>query len=148
MNEKIKRNQFETQSPLKKIAIENQYFLDNLRKIINEELNEAVIATLPNGSGDLYINAFKIKNIVEKHGNFPVENLIITATEPTTCIIGIIEGKKYITLLYESDDVNYVLSARKFNGHYVVTFFEPADIKYLDSLKRRGEVIFTQKKTP
>ncbi len=151
LNENIKvqsRSQFKNIHPLKEILSENIHYLHILEKIVSGELDDGIIAQLPNGEGDLHIDHFKTSNIFEKHGVIPLENMIITATEPTTVIKGVIDKKPYITLIYEFERGGFVLSTRKFNSHYVVTFFEPSDTNYIKSVKNRGEVIFDQKKTP
>jgi hypothetical protein len=64
-------------------------------------------------------------------------------------IKGIIDGLPYITFVYEFENGNgLVLSARKFNGHYVVTFFEASNSGYIKSIKKRGSLLFDQKKKP
>jgi|GEM_PF-2920015 len=142
------RSPFKTILPVKKIKRENIHFLDTLKMIQSGELEEGVIAELPCSEGNLYIDYFKVSNITSKHGAIPLDNMIITATEPTSAVVGVIEGRAYITLIYEFDDGGFVLSARKFNGHYVVTFFEPSDTNYIKSIKKRGEIRFDNKKTP
>ncbi len=143
------KSQFKTTNPIKEIKQENLHFLDILKKIQLGELDEGIIALLPNNEGNLYIDHFKTSNIAKKNGNIPLENMIITATEPTSVIIGVIEKNSYITLVHEFTDGGFVLSARKFNNHYVVTFFEPSDTKYIRSVKERGKVLFDiNKKMP
>jgi hypothetical protein len=138
MNKKKNRSQFKTIAPIKKIARKNIHFLEVLKKIVSREIQEGIIGYLPHNKGDLYIDTFKIHNIFEKHGKVPLENLILTVTEPTAVICGIIENMPYITLIYELEETGFVLSARKFNGHYVVTFFESLDLGYIESIKRRN----------
>jgi hypothetical protein len=144
----ISRSQFKTQYPVKKMKPENAHFLKTLMEIQSGILNEGVIAQLPDNKGDLYIDHFKTSNITGKHGDIPLENMIITATEPTSVVVGVIDGRFYITLVYEFIDGGFVMSARKFNGHYVVTFFEPSDTNYITSIKKRGRLLFDNKKTP
>lgn len=126
----------------------NTHFLEELRKVADGKIDVGIIARLPDNRGDLYIDHFKISNITQKHGAIPFENMIITATEPTLAIVGVIDEMSYITLVYEFNEGGFVLSARKFNGHYVVTFFEPSDGNYIKSIKKRGEILFDKKKTP
>ena len=130
--------------PIKEIMPENMHFLETLIAIQLGKIEEGVIAILPNEE-PLYIDHFKTSNITQKHGEIPLENMIITATEPTAVIVGVIEGRSYITLVYEFNEEGFVLSARKFNGHYVVTFFEPSDASYIKSIKGRGLVIHIRK---
>ena len=135
-------------NPVKEIKQEYLHFLAILREIHSGERDEGIIALLPYDEGGLYIDHFKTSNIAQKHGNIPLENMIITATEPTSVIVGVIAERPYVTLVYEFPEGGFIFSARKFNGHYVVTFFEPSDIKYIKSIKERGCVLFDNKKTP
>ncbi len=141
------KSKFKTIRPLKQIPEENISFLTTLIKIHSGEINEGIIVLIPHNNESLFIDHFKISNIINKHGPIPLENMIITATEPTSIITGIIDEKSYITLVYEFGDGGLVLSARKFNGHYIVTFFEPSDANYIKSIKKRGKVIFENKNT-
>ena len=134
--------------PIKEIKQENLRFFHILERIQLGEIDEGIIAELPNNKGNLYINHFKVSNITQKHGDIPLENMIITATEPTLAITGAIDKMDYITLVYQFVNGAFVLSTRKFNGHYVVTFFEPSDANYIESIKRRGDILFDKKKTP
>jgi hypothetical protein len=142
------KSHFKTFNPIKEVPPSSVHFLETIKKIALGELDEGIIAQLPDNRGDLYIDHFKTSNIVQKHGEIPLENMIITATEPTLVIVGVIKEMSCMTLVYEFNERGFVLSARKFNGHYVVTFFEPSDGNYIESIKKRGEILFDKKKTP
>ncbi|MDO8579598.1 MAG: hypothetical protein Q7R72_01870 [bacterium] len=145
---KVGKSRFKNIRPVKDILQENIGFLDILRKINGGIINEGVIAKLPCDRGDLHIDNLKTRNIKQKHGEIPLENLIITATEPTSAVVGIVNKRPYINLIYEDGDTGFLLCAWKFNGHFVVTFFEPGDLKYIKSVKNKGQVLFDKKKTP
>ncbi len=142
------KSQFKTTRPIKAIEPNNIHFLEVLKRIQSGDLNKGIIAELPDNEGSLFIDHFKVCNIIQKHGNMPLENMIITANEPTSMVTGYIEGKSYISFIYEFGTSGFILSSRKFNGHYVVTFFEVSDENYIKSVKNRGQVIFDNKKTP
>lgn len=142
----ISKSTFKTINPIKEVPSEFKIYLDTIEKVKNGNIDEGIVAKLPQGN-DLYINKDKIDNIIDKHGNFPKENFIITANEPTTVISGIVEKRPYITLIHEFEgNKAFVISARKFNGHYVVTYFEPTDMSYVKGLKiRKGSEIIKGK---
>lgn len=144
---KVGKSKFKNIQPIKDVLKESIGFLDVLRKVNKGIINEGVVAKLPCYRGDLHIDSLKMYNLKQKHGEIPLENLIITATEPTSAVVGIVNKKSYITLIYEFGDSGFVLCAWKFNGHFVVTFFEPGDLKYIQSVKNRGRVLFDKKKT-
>ncbi|MEK7163482.1 MAG: hypothetical protein AAB775_02135 [Patescibacteria group bacterium] len=145
---KIRSSKFKNIQPIKNVIQENLGFLDILKKISDGVIYKGIIAKLPCDKGDLYIDNLKTHNIKQKHGEIPLENLIITATEPTSAIVGIVSKKSYITLIYEFGYSGFVLSVWRFNGYFVVTFFEPGDLKYIQSVKNRGQILFDKKKTP
>jgi hypothetical protein len=134
------KNLFKSTEPIQELSDREEAFLANLLEVLTGVINEGVIALLPYTKESLYIDIFKVIDIGRKHGDVPLENLIITANRPTFIIRGYVDELPFITLVYELPGGGFVLSSRKFNGHYVVTFFEAADSKYIESIKRRGEV--------
>jgi hypothetical protein len=141
------KSSFKTRHPIHKLSLVEQSYQLTFLQILQGKIKEGVIAALPITAEPLYIDLFKILDIGRKHGDIPLENLIITANEPTSMICGVQDNIPYVTLLYEFQVGGFVLSTRKFNGHYVVTFFESADSMYLEAIKKRGDVTTLKEKS-
>ncbi len=141
MSPPTNKNVFRTYKPLDLITGKLLLYLATIREIEANNVDKGIIGFLPNHNS-IYINSFKIKDITRKHGLIPYENLILTANNPTFYVKGMIENREFMTLAKDFGSTCFVLSTRRYEEFYVVTFFEPASKKYLESIKKRGEVLY------
>jgi len=119
-------------------------------KVIDKEKDSALIAVLksiPNSikSVSFFLNYVSVLRILDKHGDFAVDDLILTANEFDVGVYikseGVMPDKVNLVKKIPKGGI-LVLGANRFNGYGIVTFFAQYNPRqaqqYLASIKKRG----------
>lgn len=128
---KHKKTIFKYNKNIRKLNKNESIYMQRLKLLIDDELDEIIISILPIfASYDYKIRPLIFnKNILHKievnHGKIIPENLIINANDWDYIIKNVDGNRDKINLIKMINDRHYItIGANRFNGFFVVTHYE------------------------
>lgn len=129
------KSQFRSFVAIERIKPEHKQYVQNVESVKSGKIDEPVqVAVIPKEVAGVEKQLLLQKVVVDKvspqHNNFPSENFVITANNPSQ--IAILNDGNKINLIKQFGEKNFfVIGANKSNGYYTVTFFEPERSNYV-----------------
>lgn len=123
-------------------------FKNNLNDLNNGISNQAHISDLPENIAidrkiprSVFIDQKMIDKLKNKH-NLPVDEKFVENLNNPDFLVFPKEDPDKINFVKKQDNGEFlVVGTKRYNGHFVITGFEPGRADYIDSIKKRGEVI-------
>lgn len=127
---------------------EIEIFKNNLNDLKVGNTKEAHIANIPKEIAsergipqEIFIAQDKLEKLKEKH-SIDVDDSFVENINASDELLVYKDNPNQINLIKKlNDGETLVVGARRFNGHFVVTGFKAGNERYLNSIKKRGEVI-------
>lgn len=124
-------------------------FKTNLKDYLEGRSANAHISDIPediakerNIPRKVFIDKKIIDKISKLHKDFAVDDKFIENLNTSDSMIFPNDDKDKINFVKKTaDGKDFVVATRKFNGHFVITGFHAARSRYVENLKKRGEVV-------